>query len=45
MLEEDVDNGTTVGKRSRLLLKYIQLLYQDVFGHVKEFWDGQATDE
>jgi hypothetical protein len=28
-----------IQKRSTLLAKYVQLLYQDVYKHVVEFWE------
>ena len=42
---EHHENSSLISKRSRLLLKYIQLLYQDIFGHVKEFWESQADEQ
>ena len=42
---EHPENSSLISKRSRLLLKYIQLLYQDIFGHVKEFWENQADEQ
>jgi len=34
-----------ISKRSQALLGYVQVLYQDVFGHVKEFWERQADEQ
>jgi hypothetical protein len=31
-------NSELIEKRSNLLIKYIQLLYQDVHTHVSQFW-------
>jgi len=42
---EHHESSSLISKRSRLLLKYIQLLYQDIFCHVKEFWESQADEQ
>lgn len=38
------ESNSLVSKRAKLLVKYIQLLYQDVYGHVTEFWEHQASE-
>lgn len=41
---ESNESSALIMKRSKLLSKYVQLLYQDVYGHVSEFWQQQASD-
>jgi len=39
------ESSSLISKRAMLLVKYIQLLYQDVYGHVAEFWEHQASEQ
>ena len=36
------ENSAVISKRTRLLQKYVQLLYQNIFKHVKDFQDEDA---
>lgn len=41
---ESNESSALIMKRAKLLSKYVQLLYQDVYGHVSEFWQQQASE-
>lgn len=42
---ESNESSALITKRAKLLSKYVQLLYQDVYGHVSEFWQQQASEQ
>jgi len=42
---ESNESSALIMKKAKLLSKYVQLLYQDVYGHVSEFWQQQASEE
>jgi len=39
------ESSVLITRRLKLLMKYIQLLYQIIFNQVKEFWEQQADEQ